>query len=136
MIFSFTFCQIHMSHFDQIVPPRVKRGGDSAVVLWQALSSAMIAWVLPEVLVFLVWEYSFSFIPQGILSISFLFTFRQDVSCGALVSGDQILGNSSSQLQSQRLTSAYLCSITYGMAIVGDRLWIADTHNHRIQIVA
>jgi hypothetical protein len=24
----------------------------------------------------------------------------------------------------------------YGMTIVGDRLWIVDTHNHRIQIVA
>jgi hypothetical protein len=69
MVLSFTFCQIQMSKnaSNQIVPPRVKRGGGSAVVFWQALSSAMIAWVLPEVLVFLVWEYSFSFIPQGIL---------------------------------------------------------------------
>jgi hypothetical protein len=50
-------------HRNQIVPPRVRRGGDSAVALWQALSSATM--VLPEVLVCLVWEYSFSFIPQG-----------------------------------------------------------------------
>jgi hypothetical protein len=54
------------------VPPRVKRGGGSAVALWQALSSAIIAWVLPEVLVCLVWEYSCSFIPQGILNIVLL----------------------------------------------------------------
>jgi hypothetical protein len=54
-------------HPNQIVAPRVRRGGGSAVALWQALSSAIIAWVLPEVLVCLVWEYSFSFIPQGIL---------------------------------------------------------------------
>jgi hypothetical protein len=60
------------------VPPRVKRGGGSAVTLWQVLNSAMIAWVLPEVLVCLVWEYSFSFIPQGMLYLVFgiLFTFR------------------------------------------------------------
>jgi hypothetical protein len=59
-------------HHKQIVPPRVRRGGGggSAVALWQALSSAMMAWLLPEVLVCLVWEYSFSFIPQGILSLS------------------------------------------------------------------
>jgi hypothetical protein len=100
---------------NQIVPPRVKRGGGSAVVLWQALRSAMMAWVLPEVLLFLVWEYSFSFIPQGMLHLLFfdiLFTFHQDDSCRALVSGDQIPGSSCSQLQAQRLTSACLCSIT------------------------
>jgi hypothetical protein len=55
------------------VPPRVKRGGGSAVAWWQALSSAMIAWVLPEPLVCLVWEYSFSFIPQGMLYLVFVF---------------------------------------------------------------
>jgi hypothetical protein len=60
---------------DQLrVPPRVERGGVSAVALWQALSLAMIAWVLPEVLVCLMWEYSFSFIPQGIVYFLFLFT--------------------------------------------------------------
>jgi hypothetical protein len=62
-------------HPNQIVPPRVRRGGDSAVALWQALSSAMMAWVLPEVLVGLVWEYSFSRIPQGILYLDLLFFF-------------------------------------------------------------
>jgi hypothetical protein len=61
---------------NQSVLPCVKRGGGSAVALWQALSSAMMAWVLPEVLVCLVWEYSFSFIPQGILYLVFVyFTF-------------------------------------------------------------
>jgi hypothetical protein len=56
-------CQIMQR---RVMPRRVQRvGGGSGVVLWQALSSAMIAWVLPEVLLFLVWEYSFSFIPQG-----------------------------------------------------------------------
>jgi hypothetical protein len=34
-------------HPNQIVPPRVRRGGDSAVTLWQALSSTIMAWVLP-----------------------------------------------------------------------------------------
>jgi hypothetical protein len=63
-------------HRNQIVPPRVRRGGDSAVALWQALSSAMIAWVLPEVLMGLVWEYSFSFIPQGILYLVFVYFFH------------------------------------------------------------
>jgi hypothetical protein len=98
-----------------IVPPRVRRGGGSAVALWQALSSAMMAWILPEVLVCLVWEYSFSFIPRGILYLVFLWisfsAFRQDDSCGALVSGDQSPGSLNTQLQSQRLTSACLWSI-------------------------
>jgi hypothetical protein len=77
MVLSFTFCQIQMSKnsSNQIVPPRVKRGGGSAVVLWQALRSAMMAWVLPEVLLFLVWEYSFSFIPQGMLHLLFLISY-------------------------------------------------------------
>jgi hypothetical protein len=98
-------------HPKQIVPPRVRRGGDSAVALWQALSSAMMAWVLPEVFLFLVWEYSFGFIPQGTSLFSFfniLFTFRQDDSCRALVGSDQDPGNLMSQLQSRRLTSACL----------------------------
>jgi hypothetical protein len=51
----------------------VRHGGDGAVALWQVLSSAIIAWVLPEVLVGLVWEYSCSFIPQGILYLVFCF---------------------------------------------------------------
>jgi hypothetical protein len=83
--------------YDQLrVPPRVKRGGESAVTLWQALSSAMIAWVVPEALVCLVWEYSFSFIPQGILYLVFVYffsLFRQDDSCGALASMDQSPGS-------------------------------------------
>jgi hypothetical protein len=41
-----------------------------------------------------------------------LFTFRQDDSCRALVSGDQIPRSSSTQVQSQRLTSACLWLIT------------------------
>jgi hypothetical protein len=58
---------------DQLrVPRRVKRAGGSAVTLWQSLSSTIIGWVLPEALVCVVWEFSFSFIPQGMLSISFL----------------------------------------------------------------
>jgi hypothetical protein len=57
------------------VPPRVRHGGDGAVALWQVLSSAIIAWVLPEVLVGLVWEYSCSFIPQGILYLVFFVFF-------------------------------------------------------------
>jgi hypothetical protein len=80
----------------QIVPRCVMRGGGSAVRLWQALSSAIIAWVLPEVLVCLVWEYSFSFIPQGILYLVFVYffsLFRQDDSCGALASMDQSPGS-------------------------------------------
>jgi hypothetical protein len=77
----------------------------------------MIAWVVPEALVCLVWEYSFSFIPQGILYLVFVivvvifFTFRQDASCGALVSLDQSTGSSTTQLQSQQRTSACLWSI-------------------------
>jgi hypothetical protein len=60
-------------HPNQIVPPRVRRGGGSAVALWQALSAAIIACVLPEVLMGLVWEYSFSFIPQGMLYLVYFF---------------------------------------------------------------
>jgi hypothetical protein len=59
----------------RVVPSRVKRGGGSAMALWQALSSTIIAWVLPEVLVCLVWEYSFSFIPQGMLYLVFFVYF-------------------------------------------------------------
>jgi hypothetical protein len=84
-------------HRNQIVPPRVRRGGDSAVALWQALSSAIIAWVLPEVLMGLVWEYSFSFMYSLSRFCLFFFTFRQDASCGALVDMDQSLGSSLTQ---------------------------------------
>jgi hypothetical protein len=72
-------------HPNQIVPPRVRRGGGSAVALWQALSSAMMAWVLPEVLVCLMWEYSFSFIPQGILYLVFFVDFFYSFSPGRFV---------------------------------------------------